>query len=289
MAAMMVLLTIGAPNLAAGERAGAAAPERVEFPSADGKTSLVGYLFLPSVQAGARVPGVVMMHGRSGAYSIRANGVYDASTLSQRHQFWGRFWAGRGFFAVLVDGFGPRGYPQGFGRLSYESRPPELDEVTIRPLDAYGALAYLRSRGDVVPDRVGLQGWSNGGSATLAAMAPDAPAIARHDPANGFRAALALYPGCALKDRFATTGYRAYAPLRVFMGTADEEVSPGRCRQLLERAGGDVQIRFYEGATHDFDDPGPRRQSVEANARAREDVIERAAAFFAQELAGPSP
>ena len=40
----------------------------------------------------------------------------------------------------------------------------------MRPLDAYGALAYLRTRADVVADRIGLHGWSNGASATLAAM-----------------------------------------------------------------------------------------------------------------------
>src|SRR6266702_170680 len=76
----------------------------------------------------------------------------------------------RGYVAIMVDGFGPRGYPQGFPRFSYESRPAELNEVTIRPLDAYGALAYLRTRSDVLPDRIALQGWSNGGSAALSTM-----------------------------------------------------------------------------------------------------------------------
>src|SRR5262249_19162369 len=133
----------------------------------DGRTMLVGYLFKGSSATNKRVPAVVMMHGRAGAYSSRAKGVYDATTLSLRHRFWGGFWAEQGYLAVLVDGFGPRGYPAGFGRFSYSSRPPELDEVTQRPLDAYDALTYLRSRPDVVADRVALHGWSNGGSATL--------------------------------------------------------------------------------------------------------------------------
>jgi dienelactone hydrolase len=74
-----------------------------------------------------------------------------------------------------------------------------------------------------------------------------------------------LYPACGLKDHFATIGYRSYAPLRVFVGSA----------------GGDVQIRFYKGATHDFDDPGRSRQSILANADARRDVTQQASAFFA--------
>jgi dienelactone hydrolase len=285
--AIVIAALAAAPTLLAAQTIrDLAMPERVQFRSTDGKTALVGYVFKPSVQPGARVPAVVMMHGRAGAYSGLAKGIYDATTLSQRHQFWGRLWAARGYIAVLVDGFGPRGYPQGFGRFTYASRPAELDEVSIRPLDAYGALAYLRSRGDVVPDRIGLQGWSNGGSATLASMAPDAPGIAEHRPGAGFRAALAFYPACGLKDHFATIGYRSYAPLRVFVGTADEEISPRVCRELLADAGGEVQIHFYNGATHDFDDPGPARQSIPANTDARRDVVERAAAFFASELAG---
>jgi dienelactone hydrolase len=239
--------------------------ERVQFPSADGKTTLVGYVFKPTTASGSRTAAVVMMHGRAGAYSTLAHGVYDASTLSQRHQFWGRWWAEQGYVAVLVDGFGPRGYGEGFPRGSYGSRPEELNEVTVRPLDAYGALAYLRSRPDVLADRVGLQGWSNGGSATLATMATDAPGIGEHTPAAGFRAALAFYPACGLKGHFAAT-------------------SPRACRALLDRADGDIQSRFYDGATHDFDDPGRRRQSVSANAEARKDVLERATRFFAEQL-----
>ena len=124
----------------------AALPERVTFVSADGRTTLVGYVFRPEVPHAARTPAVVMMHGRAGAYSSLANGKYDASTLSKRHQQWGHIWAQQGYIAILVDGFGPRGYPNGFPRFSYNSRPDELNEVTVRPLDAYGALAYLRAR-----------------------------------------------------------------------------------------------------------------------------------------------
>jgi carboxymethylenebutenolidase len=258
--------------------------ERVEFPSADGKTMLVGYLFKPTARSDERVPAVVMMHGRAGAYSTRAGGTYDATTLSQRHQFWGLWWAKQGYLALLVDGFGPRGYPQGFGPRTYKDRPPDLNEVTVRPLDAYGALAYLRSRPDVQSDRIGLQGWSNGGSATLATMATDAPGIADHTPTAGFRAALAFYPACGLKGHFDTIEYIVYAPLRLFMGTADEEVSPRQCRELLEDAEGDIESRFYKGASHDFDDPGRSRQRVAANAKARNDVIERATRFFADWL-----
>jgi dienelactone hydrolase len=262
-----------------------ALPERVTFQSADGRTILTGYLFVPPDRIGKR-PAVVMMHGRAGAYSTSANGRYDATTLSQRHLAWGELWAAHGYIAVLVDGFGPRGYAQGFPRFSYETRPAELNEVTVRPLDAYGALAYLRTRRDVSPDRIGLQGWSNGGSATLAAM--EARALGR--VGEGFRAALAFYPACGLKSQFEDR-YLPYAPVRVFHGTADEEVSPRRCGELMERSragGGDVEIRFYPGASHGFDDPGSKRQSNEANAAATEDAVRRSLQFFDDRLQVPA-
>ena len=134
------------------------APARVTFPSADGKTTLVGYLYLPQHATG-RAPAVVMMHGRAGAYSSAAKGFYDASTLSRRHKAWGELWAAHG----------------------------------------YVALTFLRARPDVDANHIGLQGWSNGGSATLATLAtvPGPPAGIK-----GFNVAIALYPACGLKDAF---------------------------------------------------------------------------------------
>ena len=237
---------------------------------------------MPIHRADARIPAIVMMHGRAGAYSSLAKGRYDASTLSQRHQMWGRLWSAQGFVALMVDGFGPRGHPQGFARFTYENRPKELDEVTMRPLDAYGALAWLRSRSDILRERVALQGWSNGGSATLATMAAGSVAT----PVPGFVAGVAFYPGCGLKGAFAK-GYKPYAPVRVFHGTADEETSPRVCQKLVEksrREGSDIEITLYTGAVHSFDDPGRKRQSVKANAEATADSIAQAQKFLALHL-----
>ena len=68
----------------------------------------------------------------------------------------------------------------------------------MRPLDAYGALRYLRTRRDVMADRIGVQGWSNGGMTVLVTMSDHAPGIERPTAASGFRAAIAEYPGCGM-------------------------------------------------------------------------------------------
>ena len=201
-------------------------PETVRFRSLDGQTNLIGYLFRP--EGSGPHPAVVMLHGRAGPYSSLAHGKYTGSTLSKRHKFWGEFWAGNGYVALLVDSFGSRGYWQGFPKNSYEERPSEVSEQTVRPLDAYGALAYLKGRRDILRDRIGLQGWSNGAMTTLVTMSSRAPGISNPSPQIGFRAALAFYPGCGME---AIQGaYLPYAPVQMFVGTADEEVSPKRCQ-----------------------------------------------------------
>ena len=257
--------------------------ETVKFPSADGRTELTGYVFRP--QAPGRYPGVVMMHGRAGSYSSLKRGQYDADALTMRHRMWGRYWAERGYVAIHVDSFGPRGYPEGFAKHSYSSRPAEVSEFSVRPLDAYGALAYLRSRADVLPDRIGLQGWSNGGMAVLSTMGPRPPGLTDPFRANGFRAAMAHYPGC--RTQASESGYRPYAPLLLSVAEHDDEVSPTVCRSFAETLrgrGADLEFYWYDGAHHSYDDPGKTKQSHAPNRIALEDTLRRAEAFFSKHL-----
>jgi len=259
-------------------------PKTVHFMSEDGKTRLVGYLFEPS-RSTQPVPAIVLLHGRAGPYSSLAHGRYTAETLSKRHKAWGEHWASRGYVALLVDSFGPRGYPQGFEKGSYDERPAEVSEQTVRPLDAYGALRYLRGRKEVRQDRIGVQGWSNGGMTVLVTMSQMAPGIDHPSRETGFRAALAEYPGCGMD---AVKGeYRNYAPLLMMLASEDEEVSPKICQKFAEKAkksGADLDLVVYEGAEHNFDDPGQKKQSKRANREATEETYRRATRFFEKQL-----
>jgi carboxymethylenebutenolidase len=284
------VLGLAAGGLAASMRIGKAQstdlPDTLHFPSRDGRTDLVGYLFRPTVRKAGPAAAVVQLHGRRGPYSILAKGRYDATTLTQRHLFWARFWAERGCFALIVDSFGPRGFPEGFAAGTHAQRPAEIDEVRVRPLDAYGGLQFLAQHAEIDPARIGLQGWSNGGSTALAAMATGTLQSVGLAPDAGFRAALAFYPGCGLNDAF-RDGYTAYAPVQILIGTADEEVSPQRCAALVadnRRPDNPLAMTVYQQATHDFDDPGEKRQSVAANVAALGDATKTAAAFMSRYL-----
>jgi len=282
----MIRILAGASSLLLAVAASAAEPETVFFNSADGNTEIVGYLFRP--QTAGPHSAVVMLHGRGGPYSINHNAdctlvsrstasSCNAGTLSMRHRTWGEYWAARGYLALLPDSFGPRGKAHGFGRFTHDDPArADVNELTVRPLDAEGALAFLRGRSDVTTERIFLQGWSNGGSTALNVMIRQG---AQKPP--GFRAALVFYPGCGKKALLAPV-VQTRTPIAMFLGSDDEEVSPVFCQHVAERsraAGTNIDVTLYPGATHDFDDPGRKRQSLPANRTAKEDAMAKAIAI----------
>jgi carboxymethylenebutenolidase len=266
--------------------AASAAPQTVYFRSADSRTALVGYLFEPTTPS--PWPAIVMLHGRGGPYSSNDNGdctsvgagvtsPCDATTLSRRHVMWGEYWAARGYLALLPDSFGPRGKAYGFGRFTHDDPDrADVNELTVRPLDAEGALAYLRGRGDVIGSQIFLQGWSNGGSTALNVM------IRQGGKTSGYHGALVFYPGCGKTALLAPTISTA-TPIAMFLGADDEEVSPQICQHVADgsrQSGSRIDVTVYPGATHDFDEPSSRRQSAPGNQAAMDDALVKAIAIL---------
>lgn len=262
-----------------------AAPDTVFFPSADGATEIVAYLFKP--QTRGPHPAIVMLHGRGGPYSANVSegctlvsragpSACNAGSLSKRHMMWGQYWAERGYMALLPDSFGPRGKAHGFGRFTHDDPDrADVNEKTVRPLDAEGALSWLRNQRDAIPDRIFLQGWSNGGSTALNVM------IRQSDKTTLYRGALVFYPGCGKTALLAPTISTA-SPIAMFLGADDEEVSPDICQRVVDRSrqsGSPVDVTVYPGATHDFDEPSSRRQSAPGNQAAMADALVKAIAI----------
>jgi len=264
--------------------ASAAQPDTVYFPSADGHIELTGYLFKPPGKG--PFPAVVMLHGRGGPYSSNVNAgctlvsrtapasPCNAGTLSKRHVMWGSYWAERGYLALLPDSFGPRGKARGFGRDTHDDPDrADVNEKTVRPLDAEGALAYLRRRSDIAANRIVLQGWSNGGSTALNVLFRQGP------QPQGFRGVLVFYPGCGNKALLGPT-LKSGTPIQLFLAADDEEVSPALCNAMAERsrqAGTQINVVTYPGASHGFDEPSASRQATAGNGPAMDDTLRRAA------------
>jgi dienelactone hydrolase len=219
----------------------AAAQERVEIPTGDGKP-LKGVLFRP---AGAGpFPAVVALHGCGGIGG--SNGQ-----IGGRHKDWGEKLAAQGYVVLFPDSFGSRG-------LGSQCL---VRDRTVRPgkervADANAAKGWLQERADVVAAKVSLLGWSNGGSSVLWAAAQD------RKPRDGkpdFQAAVAFYPGCRLLTQSAERrDWESRLPLLILIGEADTWTPAEPCRQLVravQGGGRDATLVTYPNAVHEFDHP----------------------------------
>jgi dienelactone hydrolase len=183
-----------------------------------------------------------MLHGCSGLWG--KDGEPTASFA-----FWAGHFRDKGYAALLLDSFGPRGEKE---MCTQEKR--RVSAATDRSRDAHAALAWLAARGDVDAGRVALIGWSNGGSAVLHAARAGAPGSREGGPR--FRAAVAFYPGCA---DLAKAPYRPTVPVLIQAGGADDWTPARHCEAVAAGAPeGAVEIDVYPGAHHSFDRLGLR-------------------------------
>ena len=202
-------------------------------------TEIAGRLVRPS--GDGPFPAVLQLHGCAGveAQSYR----------------WARWFADRGYVALVMDSFGPR-------RVSTDCRPgPDEPPNTARFEDAFGALRFLRAQPFVIPDRIAAVGWSQGGVFAMAVI--NGPSLERAKargvelPAQGFTASIGLYPGgcpSLVKEQ-------VIRPLLVLIGEADDWTPAKDCVDMVHAMtsrGADAHIVVYPGAYHYFDKVGQR-------------------------------
>ena len=200
-------------------------------------------------------PAVVIMHDCSGL----------GPTSSGAPARWAKELLAKGYVVIIPDSFSSRGHESGV----CTDPSPSRNEVGAyrRALDAYAALAYLRTLPYVDGDRIGLMGRSHGGSTTLAAMVAAGGnwRPLGHEERAGFAAAVALYPACSMplgNWRNGTGVYRPRAPLLILIGEKDDWTPAEPCVNLAaaaQAADYPVSITVFPGAYHAFDSPLPAR------------------------------
>lgn len=213
-------------------------------------------------------PAVILLHGCSGP--------------TRRDRLWAERAREWGYLTLRVDSLAPRGLRRvcGGGILLPEERVP----------DVLASLSYVRTRSDVDPKRIAVMGWSHGGSTALMTLS-----VAPEDPTEGFRAAIAFYPGCRR-----IPPWRTKTPSLILLGEADDWTAPALCQALAERqqaAGFDVTHVTYAGVHHGFDNPhlgtekrrvpdarGGRGATIQYNPAAAEDSMARVRDFLTQHL-----
>ena len=272
----------------------AGAQEKVSFPSTDGDlkggtpTTISGYLYKPA--GSGPFAAVVSIHGCDGATN-------EKGEVRPLYGTWGEILSQRGYLFLLIDSFQPRGYGSLCAVQPVFSRPVLPNRET--PMDAYGAMNYLRSRSDVRPDSIAILGQSYGGMAMMFTVANGALPKGMA-PDKDFRAAIALYPNCppvAEKDPH----WWPRQPMLLLVGEADTATPAGPCREMVARAkdegGPPIDPHFYPNAYHAFDHPNlPRKEMTSlkrpdgsspiamSNPEARADAINRVTQFLASML-----
>jgi dienelactone hydrolase len=231
----------------------AGAQELVSFDSLDRPVRLLGHWFAaPAVGASSgAAPAVVLLHGCGGPYRRDGRG----GQLSERMREYARLLNDHGSHVLVLDSLTPRGErelcTQRVGRRSVTQMN--------RRLDALAAVAWLAQRPDVDATRIGLLGWSNGGSTVLAAINVRHPSVAAALRQPAF--AVAFYPGCQAE---LTRGFETDVPLLMLVGESDDWRPAAPCHALARTAGGRTpQIEGYEGAYHGFDSAAPLRRRLD--------------------------
>jgi dienelactone hydrolase len=179
-----------------------------------------------------RVPVVVLVHGIGG--------------LMMNVDEWARTLNSWGFGAFILDNLSGRGIT---GMTPDDFRLSEL----ARTVDVFRALARLAAHPRIDPERIAVMGFSRGATAILLSSVDRFRK--QHGPADAqFAAYIALYPGCS--TRYRDDAKVAARPIRVFHGTGDDWTPVEPCRALvfdMKKAGADVTLTEFAGATHAYD------------------------------------
>jgi dienelactone hydrolase len=216
-AAVVALGRIGAPP--------AQAAVMLSIPATANTPAIGVYVARPS--GDGPFPAVLFLHGCTGFDGFLA---VAADRL-----------AAHGYIGVAIDELGAHGMQTACGAGDGG------DEAKA----ARATLAWLQKQPYIVPDRLGVVGFSMGADAALSLIDTRGSA-----PPAGLRVAAAYYPSCDDRDGLVNV------PLAIFDGSADAVTPPGPCAAMASAgaaAGKPISITTYPGATHGFDVPGPDR------------------------------
>jgi dienelactone hydrolase len=243
---MTRLWTITATVIALAAPGMAAAQQKISIPSVTPAsltallhhettpTTVTGELYLPP-KANGPLPALVLKHGSGGMEGPTGTNIRK----------WAATFAGWGIAALVVDSFGPRGIKDtgtNQGQLSSWA-----DDA-----DALAALKILAADPRIDKTRIGIVGWSRGGSAALnTALEAVRKSIITDD--LKFALHVVFYGSATIQYRDRATDK---SPMMFLHGEADNYVIIGPTREFSDWAqsqGNPVTFISYPKTYHDFD------------------------------------
>jgi dienelactone hydrolase len=198
----------------------------------DGKPAMIaGELRIPKPGTD-RLPAVVLVHGSGG---VGFNSGMWAGELNKA-----------GFATFVTDSFTGRGITNTITDQS------QLSSYTMMN-DAFAALAMLAKHPRIDPDKIAVMGFSKGAVPSVYASINRFQNTYASEGAS-FAAYIGFYTPCntALIDDEKVSA----KPIRLYHGIADDWVPVGPCRDYvarLKKAGANIDLVEYPGATHAFD------------------------------------
>ena len=189
-----------------------------------------GTLYLPA--GSTKVPAMIVHHG--------SGGISDAREVRYAREL-----VDMGVAALVIDSFTSRAISTVVSDQSLVSAREMTD-------DAFGMLKTLAQHPRVKADRIGIVGFSKGGSVAL--LSAHERNASRSLPA-GLRFALHVpfYPSCS--DHFYKPKITS-APILMLLGAADTYINPAICEEYagtLKAQGAKISVTVYPGAQHGFD------------------------------------
>ena len=212
---------------------------------------ILGTLTFPTLprNEATQLPAMILIHGSDGIHDDILDHAKRLRDL--------------GVVTLVVDSFTTRG----IGSAAEDQI--RITEQTMMA-DAYAALDLLASHPHIDPARIGILGFSKGGTvAVYAASAKIRQLMARDTPE--FAVHIALYPFCNVSVADPTT---TGAPVYMLLGEKDDYTPARHCMTLQSEwnaAGGRISTSLYPGAAHKFDASEPVYYNPDAIKVVRDD------------------
>ncbi|EHP39564.1 dienelactone hydrolase [Cupriavidus basilensis OR16] len=178
-----------------------------------------------------KVPAIVLMHGSGGVEASMAQWVEAFNDI--------------GVATFVVHVFASRG-------VKRTAEDQTLVPYAADLMDAFQALQLLASHPRIDATRIGIMGFSRGGSAAFqAAEEPLRRAVIKSD--LKFALHIPMYAGC---NQVYWSAHLTKAPLLNLVGAEDDYSTAEPCERLAQRyadAGAQVRTIKYSGAAHSWD------------------------------------
>ena len=201
------------------------------------KIIIPAQLYMPK-NISEKIPAMVIVHG--------IGGLYTRDGKKRAYWEYAELLAENGIAAVIVDTHGARGV--GVSTMLGSAEVP----VYSFAADAFAVADLLRTHPQIDSDRIGIMGFSKGGSTSL--LASDQRFTSLSKTKSAFKLHIPIYPGC---QTFPAVLQPTRAQVHMLLGSEDNFTGISGCfeiEQKLKESNTPTKITVYKGAHHGWDE-----------------------------------